>query len=68
MNIFAKNLKAFRLERNLTQAQLSEKTGINQVTISKWELDRSIPTMYNLMALADFFGCSIDFLTGRTED
>ena len=36
--------------------------------ISLWENGLREPTLSNLVALADYFDVSLDFLTGRTPD
>ena len=52
----------------LTQLALQMKTGIDQAIISKYESDERIPTVENLIILADFFGTSLDFLMDRTTN
>lgn len=52
-NYFAQNLKKFRKERNLTQRELAEKSGVRKNTIYCYEDGRTIPTIYNVQLLAD---------------
>ncbi len=52
----------------LNEKQLSEATGISTGNISDWKSGRSRPTASKMIVLADFFGCSVDFLLGRTEE
>ena len=40
---FAENLKNLRKEKNLTQEELAEKTGINRKTISRYERGETLP-------------------------
>ena len=64
----AKNLKAIRLEHNLTQKQLSERLQIGQATIACYENGQHEPHISILMAYADYFECSIDYLLGRADE
>ncbi len=64
---FAKNLKALRKDRNLSQGKLAEAVGVSQQCISEWENAKIEPTLSYLWKLADFFGVSIDVLCGRKE-
>lgn len=50
----------------MTQLELSEKTGINQAVISKFESGERIPTTEKLIILADFYEVSVDYMIGRT--
>lgn len=62
-----KNLKKLRLERNLTQLQLSIALGVAQETISKYEIGVAYPQPSMLIKIADYFHVSVDYLLGRTE-
>ena len=65
---FAQRLKELRNENDLTQDQLSEKTGLSHGCIAMLELEKRAPSGLTLSVLADFFECSIDYLVGRSED
>lgn len=59
----------FRIkELNITAKKLSDDTGISSGNISDWKSGRSMPTALKLVILADYLGCSIDYLLGRTDD
>lgn len=55
-------------ELNLTAKKLSDDTGISTGNISDWKSGRSMPTALKLVILADYLGCSVDYLLGRTDD
>lgn len=61
-------LKFLRLERGLTQAQLAKELKIGQTTIAAYENGTHDPQIYILAAYADFFQCSLDYLTGRESE
>ena len=58
------NIKKFRKEMNLTQADLAEAFGITEGAVSKWESGNTVPDISILMDLADFFDISVDTLLG----
>ena len=63
----AHRLQSCRLEAKLTQQELSIRININYLTYRGYENCKSdIPIVY-LVRLADEFGVSMDYLTGRTE-
>ena len=63
--MYGKEIKAARIERNLTQQQVAQATGIPQTTISWIEQDKGIANIYQCVLLADFYGVTIDELIGR---
>ncbi len=63
----AASLKYWRETANLTQLALSHKTGINQCMISRWEAGANLPSIRDLVTLADFYRISLDELVGREE-
>ena len=67
MDHFTERLKILRLERGLSQQELSTKLNIPRTTISSWELGRRSPDIKMLEILADFFKVSIDYLVGKTD-
>ncbi len=64
---FRERLKDLRNAKNLSQMELSVKTGISQSAIAKWELGKTEPTASAIITLAEFFGESTDYLLGLTD-
>lgn len=62
---FAENLKTLRIERGIGQVELAKSIRVSRGIISLWENGLREPGMYNLIALADYFGVSVDYLLGR---
>gem|GEM_PF-1268618 len=56
---------SLRMAKGLTQEQLAAILCISPAAISKWERNLANPNIEMLVALADFFDCSIDELVGR---
>ena len=61
-------IKELRLENNLTQGDLARKIGSTSKSIWAYENQVAVPPLDVLSRLADFFGCSLDYLTGRSDD
>ena len=60
-------LKMLRIENGLTQTQLAQELGIGQTTVAAYEKSHD-PNIYNLIAYAKYFQCSLDFLAGMEEE
>ena len=57
-----------RDDHDLSQRMLAEKLGMKQAQYSRYELGyRDIPTDI-LIALADLYNTSTDYILGRTDD
>ena len=63
-NEFKDNLKFLRQEIGLGQVELATKLGVSKGVISMWENGLREPSMSSLIAVAKFFGVSIDYLVG----
>lgn len=75
MKSFGLKLKELREENGITQNQLIEliekkySRKIGKSMISKWENDKSEPERFSdVAAIADYFGVSVDYLTGISEN
>ena len=62
------NLKEIRKRKKLTQVRLSIDMEVSQELISQYEQGVSLPTVSNLIKLANFFNCSTDYLLGLTNN
>lgn len=51
----------------MTQAQLSEKTGMSRSAIANYERGNILPGAYALCQFADALDVSVDYLLGRTD-
>ncbi len=65
---FQSRLRALRTERNMNQTALAQAIGVTLKQIQRYELGHNEPTLSVLVALADAFDVSLDYLTGRTEN
>lgn len=62
-----KRIKALRKAKKLSQDELSSILDCHKNTISAWENDRDTPDRYFVVALANCFGCSADYLLGLSS-
>lgn len=62
---FGESLKELRKERKIGQELLAKSIGVSSGIISLWENGLREPTLSNLIALADYFEVTLDYLTGR---
>ena len=61
----AESMRKIREERGFKLCDVARKSGIPSNSIANYEHGRTLPTLMNLMSLADFYGVSIDELIGR---
>ena len=67
MKTLGEQITVLRSDRNMTQEDLAEKIGVSRQAVTKWEANESTPELAKIIALADFFGISLDKLVGRDE-
>lgn len=66
-DIVGRNVKARRKAAGMNIQALANAIGAPDSTgnVTKWEKGLIVPNAYNLCALADVFGCTVDELLGR---
>ena len=65
---FSERLKELMTDNGLNTLSLEKATGCTNSNISKWLHRKKAPTLNSLIILSDFFECSLDYLTGRSDD
>lgn len=65
---FSERLADLRKSRNLTQKQVYEAVEMSMVGYQRYEYGTREPAFQKLIALADYFDVSIDYLVGRTDN
>ena len=68
MEILAKQLLELRKSRGLTRQAVADAIQIAARTYQRYENSEREPTASVLVALADFYEVSIDYLVGRTNN
>ncbi|MCH5154921.1 MAG: helix-turn-helix transcriptional regulator [Clostridiales bacterium] len=61
-------LKELRKNNKITQLKLAMDLNMNQNSISRYETGEREADYATLIAFADYFGVSIDYLLGRTNN
>lgn len=65
---FPERLKELRFSRNLTQKEIADSVGMAPVAYQRYEYGTREPAYQKLIALADYFDVSLDYLVGRSDD
>ena len=55
-------------KRNLSGYSVAKGTGISQGLMNEYKNGVKIPTVHNLVKIADYLQCSVDYLLGRTDN
>lgn len=59
-----KNLREIRKARKMTQKELSERSRVNRINISQYEIGVKNPNLTTVQKLASALGCTIEQLLG----
>lgn len=68
MAIFHEHLRAIRKSKKSTQKQVAVAAGVTERNYQEWEYGNIKPGFDALIALADFFDVSLDYLVGRSDE
>ena len=58
----------FIQKNNITAYRIAKETGISQGLMNEYKNGKKQPTLQNITKIADYLGCSIDYLLGRTNN
>ena len=65
---FARRLEWLMIRTGTTQAKLAQAVGMDASSISSYITDRRTPTLAIGAEIAKFFGVTLDWLAGLSED
>jgi transcriptional regulator with XRE-family HTH domain len=68
MKKFGERLKELRKSKNLLQRELAEILNIKSDTVIRLEGGTRSPSLSLVLALADYFDVSLDYLVGRSDE
>ena len=68
MQIFAERIKSLRIAHGMTQEEVGKTIGVKRYSVYGYEKGNNYPEVPGLIALADYFGVSTDYLLGRTDN
>ena len=64
---FPERLQRMRERRRISRKTASELCGLHSDAFRRYERREAKPDMESLIAISDYFECSIDWLLGRTN-
>lgn len=62
------NIASERVRLGLSQEGLAEQLGVSRDSVKDWESGETTIRSSVLIRMADMFGCSLDYLLGRSEE
>ena len=62
------NMKAERARLGLSLEEAANNIGVNRNSLFRWENGEVEPTAENLAKLAQFYGCSVEYLVEQTSE
>lgn len=65
---FSKRLKELRTAKNLSFQEMGNVTYLGTLAYKNLEYAEKSPSLSTLIALADYFNVSLDYLVGRSDD
>jgi len=65
--MFTNRFREIVQNRSITAYRVAKDTGISQGLMAEYNRGEKIPTVQNLIKIADYFDCSVDYLLGRTD-
>jgi len=68
MSDFCKVLESLKSQKEILQKDIAKSIGISLRSYQRYEHGEREPSMSTLIALADFFDVSLDYLVGRTDN
>lgn len=68
MVMIGQQLKELREAQDLSQSEVANQLHISRQTISKWELNKSLPDLQSLQQLAVLFSLSLDEFLAVAEE
>jgi transcriptional regulator with XRE-family HTH domain len=62
---FRERLQYLREQKRISRRVLSELCGLNPDAVRRYERGEAEPTLHSLVAIAEFFEVTVDYLVGR---
>lgn len=68
MQTLSDRLSELLEDKNMTVFAFAEQVGISFSIASQWIRENTPVKLFNLLKIASFFNCSVDFICGRSEE
>lgn len=65
---FSKKLNSVRKNKKITAQQMADMLDMQIRSYRKYESGDAHPSLANLIKIADYLGCSVDYLLDRTDN
>ena len=65
---FSERIKELRTDHGMSQDAVGKVIGVKRYSVCGYEKGNNFPDVPGLIGLADYFGVSIDYLVGRTDN
>lgn len=66
--MFTQRFNILISQKQLTAYKVAKDAGISQGLMNEYKNGVKLPTIQNLIKIADYLDCSVDYLLGRTDD
>ena len=67
-NIISERITAAREQLGITKAEASRRLNLSKIGYSRYEYGERTPSAQTLEVIAQCFGTSVDYLTGKTDE
>lgn len=65
--MIGKRIRTLREEQGISQADLAAKLNVSRMTLNNYENEKRVPDIEFAIDAANYFGVTVEFLSGRTE-
>lgn len=65
--IIGQRIKELRLANNVSQKKLADAIGVDKRAVIFWEQEKNEPKATYIKNIAEYFGCSADYLLGLSD-
>ena len=62
--MISERIRELRKSSGLTQIEFAQKLNVSHATVAMWETEKRTPGIETIKKIAEFFGVSVDYLTG----
>ena len=66
--MFTDNFVKYLQNNNISAYSVAKNTGISQGLMNEYKNGVKLPTIHNLVKIADYLDCSVDYLLDRTDN
>ena len=64
---FHERMRSLRKEKGMTQKEVAAELGVGYRALQCYEYNERYPDVLGLVAIADYFDISLDYLMGRSD-